>query len=281
MKSAGWKRLREETRACRASGFHPPPRSVLRPALPGRALSQHLWTPGRSQTGESVIRIRFARATCRVCPARQACTSSPEAPRQLTVKPQASHEALQAARQRQETPEFKAQYALRAGVESTLSQAVRRFALRQSRDMGLARTHIQQVLTAAASGAGGPMSAVVAWSSRVNSGCGLGAVPTTPCAPVFRLHVYFVGARPARRRRARSPAPISNPDRHRSNVLGSGTGSAGPPVTILPLNARVTSGKAPKKSSLWLKECSTMRSSKRPSTDVSRATDSPANALPP
>jgi transposase len=25
------------------------------------------WTPGRSQTGESVIRIRFARATCRVC----------------------------------------------------------------------------------------------------------------------------------------------------------------------------------------------------------------------
>jgi transposase len=108
------------------------------------------WTPGRSQTGESVIRIRFARATCRVCATRQACTSSPEAPRQLTVKPQAYHEALQAARQRQETPEFRAQYALRAGVESTLSQAVRRFALRQSRYIGLARTHLQQVLTATA-----------------------------------------------------------------------------------------------------------------------------------
>jgi transposase len=66
------------------------------------------------------------------------------------VKPQALHEALQAARQRQETPEFKAQYALRAGVESTLSQAVRRFDLRQSRYIGLARTHLQQVLTATA-----------------------------------------------------------------------------------------------------------------------------------
>jgi transposase len=108
------------------------------------------WTPGQSQTGEAVIRVRFDRATCRACPARRACTSSPEAPRQLTVKPQAYHEALQAARRRQETPEFVAQYALRAGVESSLSQGVRRFDLRQSRYIGLARTHLQQVLTATA-----------------------------------------------------------------------------------------------------------------------------------
>lgn len=108
------------------------------------------WTPGQRQTGEAVLRIRFDRATCCACPTRSACTTSPEAPRQLTVKPQALHEALQAARQRQETPEFKAQYALRAGVESTLSQAVRRFDLRQSRYIGLARTHLQQVLTATA-----------------------------------------------------------------------------------------------------------------------------------
>ncbi len=108
------------------------------------------WTPGRSQTGEAVIRVRFDRATCRACPTRSACTSSPEAPRQLTVKPQAYHEALQAARQRQETPEFRAQYALRAGVESSLSQGVRRFDLRQSRYIGLAHTHLQLVLTATA-----------------------------------------------------------------------------------------------------------------------------------
>jgi transposase len=108
------------------------------------------WTPGHSQEGQAVIRIRFDRATCRACPTRRACTSSPEAPRQITVKPQAQHAALQAARQRQETPEFKAQYALRAGVESTLSQGVRRFDLRQSRYIGLVRTHLQQLLNATA-----------------------------------------------------------------------------------------------------------------------------------
>jgi transposase len=57
---------------------------------------------------------------------------------------------MQTARQRQATAEFKAQYALRADVESTLSQGVRRFDLRQSRDIGLARTHLQQALNATA-----------------------------------------------------------------------------------------------------------------------------------
>ena len=108
------------------------------------------WTAGQRQTGESVLRIRFDRATCRTCLTRQACTSSPEAPRQLTVKPQVYHEALQAARPRQETPEFKAQYALRAGAESTVSQGVRRFDLRRSRYIGLARTHLQQLVNATA-----------------------------------------------------------------------------------------------------------------------------------
>ena len=57
---------------------------------------------------------------------------------------------MQAARQRQETPEFKEKYALRSGVESSLSQGIRRFALRQSRYRGLAGAHLQQVLTATA-----------------------------------------------------------------------------------------------------------------------------------
>ncbi len=81
---------------------------------------------------------------------RPACTSSKEAPRQITVKPQAQHEAIQAARKRQETDEFKATYALRAGVESTISQGVRRFDLRRSRYIGLARTHLQQTINATA-----------------------------------------------------------------------------------------------------------------------------------
>jgi transposase len=97
-----------------------------------------------------VLRIRFARATCRACPTRPICTTAKDAPRHLTVRPQAHHEAMQAARQRQETPEFKEKYALRSGVESSLSQGIRRFAVRQSRYRGLAHTHLQHLLTATA-----------------------------------------------------------------------------------------------------------------------------------
>jgi transposase len=108
------------------------------------------WRPGHDVSGDPVIRIRFDGATCRVCPARRMCTAAKDALRQLTVRTQTHHEAIQAARQRQETAEFKAQYALRAGVESSLSQGVRRVDLRRSRYLGLARTHLQQLLTATA-----------------------------------------------------------------------------------------------------------------------------------
>ena len=108
------------------------------------------WTPGPSQAGLPVIRIRFKKATCFACPMRSACTSSKEAARQITVKPQAHHEAIEAARRRQETAEYKALYALRAGVESPLSQGSRRFNLRRSRYIGLARTHLQQTINATA-----------------------------------------------------------------------------------------------------------------------------------
>jgi transposase len=108
------------------------------------------WTPGHDMRGGPVVRIRFDTATCRACQVRRVCTWAKEAPRQLTVRPQEQHVAMQAARQRQETAEFKAQYALRAGVESTLSQGVRRFDLRRSRYIGLARTHLQQTVNATA-----------------------------------------------------------------------------------------------------------------------------------
>lgn len=41
-------------------------------------------------------------------------------------------------------------YARRAGIEGTISQAVRAFEARQSRYRGLAKTHLQQLATAAA-----------------------------------------------------------------------------------------------------------------------------------
>lgn len=108
------------------------------------------WTPGRDVSGDPVVRIRFHAATCRACPVRQACTQAKDAPRQRTVRPQAYHEAIQAARQRQETAEFTAQYAQRAGIEGTQSQAIRRCGIRQCRYIGHAKTRLQHILTAAA-----------------------------------------------------------------------------------------------------------------------------------
>jgi transposase len=61
------------------------------------------WRLGHDVSGDPAIRIRFDGVTCRACPVRRACTSAQAVPRQLTVRPQVHHEALQAARQRQET----------------------------------------------------------------------------------------------------------------------------------------------------------------------------------
>jgi transposase len=52
------------------------------------------------------------------------------------------------AREREKTDDFAEQYARRAGVEGTISQGVRAFDIRQARYLGLAKTHLQQVLTA-------------------------------------------------------------------------------------------------------------------------------------
>jgi transposase len=108
------------------------------------------WQPDWDVTGQEVIQIRFANKDCRACAVRPACTRAKTEPRTLTVRTQVYHEALQAARHRQTTAEFKEQYALRAGIEGTLSQGVRAFDLRRSRYIGLAKTHLQHILIAVA-----------------------------------------------------------------------------------------------------------------------------------
>jgi transposase len=59
-------------------------------------------------------------------------------------------QALQAARVQQETAQWKAEYAVQAEVEGTLSQGVRGFGLRRSWYIGLAQARLRQVATAAA-----------------------------------------------------------------------------------------------------------------------------------
>ena len=82
--------------------------------------------------------------------ARAHYTHATTQPRTISVRPCEQHQALQAARQRQTTGAFKDQYAMRARIEGTLSQAVRTADLRRSRYLGLAKTYLQNLITAAA-----------------------------------------------------------------------------------------------------------------------------------
>ena len=97
-----------------------------------------------------MIRVAFAAADCTPCPVRADCTRAKAQPRGLTLQPREEHEAIQAARARQATEGFAAQYARRAGIEGTISEGVRTVGLRQARYRGLAKTHLQHVATAAA-----------------------------------------------------------------------------------------------------------------------------------
>ena len=75
------------------------------------------------------------RATdCRACPSSAHCTRAhlKYQGRVLAVMPQPEHEALAAARARENTAEGKRLYAQRNGVEDILSQAVRTLGLRQA-----------------------------------------------------------------------------------------------------------------------------------------------------
>jgi transposase len=108
------------------------------------------WSSTHTRDGTEIVNIRFAPAACRACPVRVDCTASPAGGREITVRPQPEHLALQQARTAQLTPAFKARYDPRAGIEGTLSQALRVTKLRQARYRGLARTRLQHLLSAAA-----------------------------------------------------------------------------------------------------------------------------------
>jgi transposase len=108
------------------------------------------WKPGRDKYGHACCRISFASADCHACEHQRQCTQSQRRVRILTLRPQAEYEALEAARARQATDEFKTRYKQRAGIEGTISQGTRTFGLRRARYIGQAKTHLQHLATAAA-----------------------------------------------------------------------------------------------------------------------------------
>jgi transposase len=104
----------------------------------------------RKQRGNPVIQVRFSIPDCAACATRSLCTKAKTSARVLTFKPRPQFEALEAARRRQQTPEFKERYKTRAGIEGTFSQGTRTFGLRRARYIGLDKTHLQHIATAAA-----------------------------------------------------------------------------------------------------------------------------------
>jgi transposase len=120
------------------------------------------WRP-KTLRGQPNIVVRFSPIDCHPCSLRARCTRSKKGAREITLLSKQAHQALELARQYQKTDEFTQRYAARAGIEGTLSQAISTLGLRRSRYIGLAKTHLQHILTATALN----LIRIVAWINQV------------------------------------------------------------------------------------------------------------------
>jgi transposase len=109
------------------------------------------WTPAIDKQHNKVMKIKFSGKDCMPCPSRDLCIRSVKDYKRRTVtirRPKEHHEALQRAREREVTAEFKAEYTKRAGIEGTVSRAVRTCGVRRSKYIGLPKTHLHHLLSA-------------------------------------------------------------------------------------------------------------------------------------
>jgi transposase len=107
------------------------------------------WYERLGSRGKPAVQAMFASKVCQACPVRQRCTTSTQG-RQLIFIPEPEFSALRAARQRENTEAFKETYKKRAGVEGTISQATNALGMRRARYVGMAKVHLQHLLTATA-----------------------------------------------------------------------------------------------------------------------------------
>lgn len=106
------------------------------------------WPPAVDGRDNEVIKVKFSARDCGACPSKEKCTKGTR--RSVTIRPREQYEALEAARAREKTVEYKEDYGKRAGVEGTISQGVRACGLRRSRYAGEAKTRLQHLATASA-----------------------------------------------------------------------------------------------------------------------------------
>lgn len=120
-------------------------KSVLCPA----GQTSRDWGHIPDRHGKPSLRVRFPLLLFRACSLHTQCTQT--SAKVLILRPdEQTYKALQEARQRQETPEFRTLYAKRAGVEGTVAQATRTCEMRRARYIGQKKMNLQAFLTATA-----------------------------------------------------------------------------------------------------------------------------------
>ncbi|MFG2386464.1 transposase [Streptomyces avermitilis] len=110
------------------------------------------WSQQRKASGTPLVRVHFALADCDPCPLRPRCTKAANGKwgRSLTLLPREQQQILEQRRAEQQTDTWKERYDARAGVEGTISQALRRTRLRRTPYQGLHKTHLANILSATA-----------------------------------------------------------------------------------------------------------------------------------
>jgi transposase len=106
------------------------------------------WTMRDHRRNHELTRVKFKRVECEPCPVHDLCTKHPR--RTLSFHEEGLFKLVQQRKQEQHTPEWRKRYGKRAGVEGTISQCVFALDTRRSRYRGMDKTHLQFVLTAAA-----------------------------------------------------------------------------------------------------------------------------------
>ncbi|MGW3174896.1 transposase [Streptomyces sp. NPDC001153] len=110
----------------------------------------------------------------------------------LSLRPPELHETLASARAEQTTKTWKTKYALRAGIEGTINQAVDVTGLRRARYCGLPEVRLQHAF-----------SATVVSVIRLDAPTGTPANPPSRPGPLTRLSRQLAGRTP----KGAAPAP--------------------------------------------------------------------------
>lgn len=106
--------------------------------------------PTSSSTAAPLIVARFTKGQCQPCPARTQCTTSKDGARNVGFPPRELRDLQTRARAEQQTPEWRARYAVRSGIEGTMNEFAHGHGMRHCRYRGEPKAHLQHILSAIA-----------------------------------------------------------------------------------------------------------------------------------